>query len=203
VAKYGSFPLNDSVDDIWWNDNGEQEVYNGSGDFYDWMDIVSINVTGNDIIVEFQGAGSRSGSYWTFAIVLDTNNDLYCDFLIMYSTSAGGYVLQNQLSGSPYNGYTWTGSYWITFLVHFPFIDSGLYLNLTTIGTGLAECGYTLSNLKVRAYVFYSDSSTFTYADFVPEANVGGDIPGFQMVSLLFAILTLTALISLERNKRK
>ncbi len=202
---FTTFPANDAADDVSWNNTGSLEEFQGSGDYIDWIDILSVNITGNDIVIQFQGAGSRSGENYTFGFSIDIDNDMSPDFVILYSSSNGGYILQNQISGHAHLYYTWDGSTWqpsSLYLYTFPTTDSGTILTLQTVVTALNTEGYTLSSSKFRLYVFYTDESTFSYGDFLPDLGSAGGIPGFHFLPTLFSILTLLALITIYKSKK-
>ncbi|MHA1649851.1 MAG: hypothetical protein ACTSYB_06640 [Candidatus Helarchaeota archaeon] len=200
---FTTFPANDAADDVSWNNTGSLEEFQGSGDYIDWVDIISVSITGEDIVIDFQGAGSRSGENYTFGLSIDVDNDMMPDYVIVYNYYYGGYILQNQKSGSDYYGYIWSGSTWLYGVYSpLPITDVGVTLTLKTVVTALNTEGYTLSSSKFRLYVFYTDESTFSYGDFLPDLGSAGGIPGFHILPTLFSILTLLALITIYKSKK-
>ncbi len=201
IPKYTKLPATDPADDVYYNNTGSQSEFNGTGDYIDWIDVLEVNITGNSINVVFQGAGSRSGGNYHFAIGWDVDGDKVPDIVILYSTAYSGYVLQNQISGHPQFGYCWTGSSWTAVPTSLPYTDSGVTLTLEQVGTGISNLSYTLANLDFRLYVYWTDLFSFSYADFLPEV-FGGGIPGFQIYTLLFSLITLISMIAFYRFKR-
>ncbi len=203
IQDYTNFPATDDADDVSFNNTGSMIEFEGSGDYADWVDLVKINITGADIIVEFQGAGEghRSGYNYTFAIAIDVDNDRAPDFIILTYTGVGGYVLQNQITGDSHYMWMWDGLNWASSLSALPTEDSGRYLTFQTVVNALSDEGYTLSSTKFRCYVYDTDLSTYTYADFLPD--LGGAVPGFQILPLLFSIVTVISVISLFKMKKQ
>lgn len=199
-----NFPVNDCTDDIYYNSDGSQENFIGSGDFYDCIDVITVNITGNDILVKFASAGTRSGANYTFNLHIDVNNDNDFDFGLGYSTIAGGYVLQNQDSDSDHFGYFWTGSSWLAGMTFkTPVTDSGVILNLSTVVTALDVEGLTLSTSKFRLVVGYINMTEYAYVDFVPEQQTTTTaIPAFHWIialSALFSIIMLRVFYNKEK----
>ncbi|MBD3227856.1 MAG: hypothetical protein GF329_06680, partial [Candidatus Lokiarchaeota archaeon] len=190
VLSYTGFPATDGLDDVYYNSTGDTEEFDGSGDYFDCIDIVKVNITGGSIIVEFSSAGVRSGNNYTFQGFIDVDNDNHYDYHIAYGITAGGYLLQNLKSGHQHYGYIWDGSYWwSSFATNFPVSDTGKILNLSTICTAFDEDGFSLSSSSFHIFVGYTSSSAYAYLDFLPEQ--GMNIPGFHWIFVLAAIITL------------
>ncbi len=193
--------MTDAIDDVSYNHTGSPTVFEGTGDYADWIDFVKINITGSDIIIEFQGTGDRFGDNYSFSISLDVDNDRNVDFAIYYDPVKAGYLMRNQLSADPYYIYTWNGTKWLATDSTFPSTDIGRFLTLKTIGNATSDRGYTLNTMTFIATAFLTDQTTFVYADFMPD--VGSEVPGFQGLPLLLSVMTLISLISIWKMKKQ
>jgi hypothetical protein len=199
LTYHTKLPFTDGTDDIYYNTTGSETEFDGQGDFIDWIDVLTVNITGANIIIKFQSSGSRSGHNYSCYLIWDLDGDHYHDIIILYSNSYGGYVMQNQIYGHPEAYYFWTGSSWSMYMATMPSTDSGEYLTLKTVWNAFNALGYNLANLDFMMLVYYSEGN-FTYAEFAPDETSGG-IPGFNLISVLLPVLAVGSLTLINRYR--
>ncbi len=199
LSYHTKLPFTDGSDDIYYSGTGSETEFDGQGDFIDWIDVLTVNITGANIIIKFQSSGSRSGDNYSCYLIWDIDGDHYNDLIILYSDSYGGYVMQNQIYDHPEAYYFWTGSSWSMFMVTMPSTDSGEYLTLKTVWNAVNALGYNLANLDFFMQVYYTEGN-FTYADFAPDETTSG-IPAFHFISVLFLVLAVGSLTLIKKYR--
>ncbi len=220
--NFTNFPATDEIDDVLYMDaSGYPEFNYSRGDYFDWIDIVTISISGNDILVTFQSAGNSTNNRtsdpkFTFSIGIDVDNDDIIDFSVGGNSISGYQIINekmeywNESGNNWYNNphYHWywdeSGNSWSSVKANTSYSDIGSNLIIGEVVNALAAESFTLSSSEFRARSNIQCSDFIWYSDSVPyDSSLDPDsIHGFQLIPILFSILTLLAMVSIFKNKK-
>ena len=202
---YTNFDAADNVDDVYYDIYEDLEEPKGQGDHADGVDIVSVNLTGGNIVVNFQGDDpNRSGWNYHFWLDIDIDNDGNSDYRInYYFGAADNYSLLNNIVGHANYTKHWDGSgkNWTNEVVYIIGLDIGNTVTLSDVELALNANGHALTNSKFSLYVKNKNASNYWFIDYIPEPSSGG-IPGFHLISILFSLATLISIVTIYKYKR-
>lgn len=211
ALSWATFPATDAADDVYYYPEGGDK---SKGDYNDFMDILNVTISDNDIVVKFQTGDpinrSTTLGYGGFGFVLkfDIDNEIFEDYYIEYFDNIIGYYFSKwNKSQEIMGGFTWDGNNWVGGPIEsLPFSDINDTLTLQTVAIALSQDGHTLADAKFwiqsqyyRGYI----TLELEYVDYLPDPRAAKGIPGFQTIIISFSIIAMISLISINKLKKK
>jgi len=214
ALPWTNFPATDAADDVYYYPEGTG-TKGEKGDYKDFIDILEVNISGDDIVIKFQAGDpiNRSTVFgyggYDLVIEFDIDDEIFEDYHIIYFDNNFGYYFEKwNKSQVVLGGFTWNGTSWISGLegiTSLPFIDVNDTLTLQTVGTAINQDGHTLTNIKFNMQSqYYKGYITLEleYVDYLPESKSNA-ILGFPITLLLISIVSMISLISIYNFKNK
>jgi len=190
---WATLPITDPEDDVFMYTMGDYPWEGVKGAYHPELDIVSISISGVDIVTTFAANPIIGGNYqYSFYIDLDAND--VADYVTSTGSATGTLYLKRVQ-----DGFYWNGSGW-------DIIQNKAPLTVSTNGNDLSwqdldEPIPAFASARFALGAGYIGEYPTVYTDFTPQDPINTTIiPGFLFITMLFGLLALFGLVFLLKK---
>ena len=192
VVGWKNIPLSDPENDVWSFETRAKPWTGVKGDYHDEIDLKSVAIEGNDLVLEFYDVPKNDTTY-VYEILIDTDSDGRSDFDITKTFGNAFWLVETAFPNRHWNGTDWV------VIASFPHSIIGNKLYLTTVKTAINVFA-DLAFSKLALNITYTGAAPDFYADYAPSDPSG--IPSFTFVLIIFGLIITLAIVIVQRKNK-